>query len=60
MSKAKLTRIFNPFFTTKPKGIGLGLAACRSIVESHGGRLTVDRNVHGGALFTFTLPLRER
>lgn len=59
VSKTKLTQIFNPFFTTKPKGIGLGLAVCRSIVESHGGRLTVDRNVHGGALFTFTLPLRE-
>ncbi|MGQ0698017.1 MAG: PAS domain-containing sensor histidine kinase [Panacagrimonas sp.] len=60
VSKTKLTQIFNPFYTTKPKGIGLGLAVCRSIVESHGGRLTVNRNVHGGALFAFTLPIRER
>lgn len=60
ISKQKLTQIFNPFYTTKPNGIGLGLAVCRSIVESHGGRLTVNRNVHGGAAFTFTLPIRER
>lgn len=60
ITKQKLTQIFNPFYTTKPKGIGLGLAVCRSIVESHGGRLTVGRNVHGGAAFTFTLPTRER
>ncbi|MGQ0502148.1 MAG: PAS domain-containing sensor histidine kinase [Panacagrimonas sp.] len=59
IGKTKLTQIFNPFYTTKPKGIGLGLAVCRSIVESHGGRLTVTRNVHGGAHFAFTLPIRE-
>lgn len=60
VSKTKLTQIFNPFYTTKTNGIGLGLAVCRSIVESHGGRLTVTRNVHGGAAFSFTLPIRER
>lgn len=60
ISKTKLTQIFNPFYTTKPNGIGLGLAVCRSIVESHGGRLTVTRNVHGGAGFAFTLPISER
>lgn len=60
VSKTRLTQIFNPFYTTKPNGIGLGLAVCRSIVESHGGRLTVTRNVHGGAAFSFTLPIRER
>lgn len=59
VSKTKLTQIFNAFYTTKPKGIGLGLAVCRSIVESHGGRLTVARNLHGGASFTFTLPINE-
>lgn len=60
ISKTKLTQIFNPFYTTKPNGMGLGLAVCRSIVESHGGRLTVSRNVHGGAGFAFTLPISER
>ncbi len=60
VSKTKLTQIFNPFFTTKRNGMGLGLAVCRSIVESHGGRLTVSRNVLGGAAFSFTLPIREK
>lgn len=60
VNKTKLTQIFNPFFTTKRNGMGLGLAVCRSIVESHGGRLTVTRNVHGGASFAFTLPIREK
>ncbi|MGQ0621602.1 MAG: PAS domain-containing sensor histidine kinase [Panacagrimonas sp.] len=60
VTKTKLTQIFNAFFTTKPKGIGLGLAVCRSIIESHGGRITVDRNVLGGARFSFTLPVREK
>lgn len=59
VAKNKLTQIFNPFYTTKTNGIGLGLAVCRSIVESHEGRLTVERNVHGGARFAFTLPVRQ-
>ena len=60
VTKTRLTQIFNPFFTTKTNGMGLGLAVCRSIVESHGGRLTVTRNVHGGAAFAFNLPIREK
>lgn len=59
VSKTKLTQIFNPFYSSKSNGIGLGLAVCRSIVESHGGRLTVQRNVHGGASFTFGLPIKN-
>jgi PAS domain S-box-containing protein len=48
-------RIFQPFFTTKPEGIGMGLAISRSIIESHGGRLWAESSSKG-ALFQFTLP----
>jgi C4-dicarboxylate-specific signal transduction histidine kinase len=49
-------RIFEPFFTTKTEGIGMGLAISRSIIESHGGHLSIARTSEG-ALFQFILPI---
>ena len=54
---ATAERIFQPFFTTKEEGMGLGLSLCRSIIDSHGGRLWFSRNDGVGTTFHFTLPL---
>ena len=49
-------RLFDTFFTTKPNGIGLGLSICRSIVEAHGGRLSVSPTQPYGSVFQIMLP----
>lgn len=50
-------RLFEAFYTTKPTGMGMGLAICRSIIEAHGGRMWAGANEPRGAVFEFTLPL---
>jgi PAS domain S-box-containing protein len=54
-----VSRLFDPFYTTKPAGTGMGLAICNSIVEAHGGRLWAGANEPRGAAFHFTLPLEH-
>lgn len=52
-------KLFTPFYTTKPDGMGIGLTVCHSIIQSHGGRLTFQRHPEGGAIFEFTMPIAD-
>ena len=52
-------RVFEAYYTTKPGGLGMGLAICRSIIEAHGGRTWAAANEPRGAVFQFTLPLER-
>ena len=53
---ADMGRIFEPFYTTKPQGLGMGLAICRSIIEAHEGAIWVTPNADRGVTFSFSLP----
>lgn len=57
ISEEMRDRVFDPFFTTKSEGLGMGLAIVRSIVESHGGTITIENADGGGARFGFVLPV---
>jgi two-component system sensor kinase FixL len=57
ITKEAEKKIFQPFFTTKSSGLGLGLAICQSIIASHGGVLSFTKNPSGGTTFHFTLPV---
>ncbi|MCU7819850.1 MAG: PhnD/SsuA/transferrin family substrate-binding protein [gamma proteobacterium symbiont of Lucinoma myriamae] len=60
ISEDKLKRIFNPFFTTKASGMGMGLSISNSIIEAHDGKLYAQNNTGQGAKFCFTLPITEK
>jgi signal transduction histidine kinase len=56
----RLNRLFDAFYTTKPQGLGMGLAISHSIIAAHGGRLWAKANAPRGALFQFTLAIRDK
>jgi signal transduction histidine kinase len=56
MAVEDFKNVFNPFFTTKPSGMGMGLAIVRTIVEAHHGQISAENQLSGGALFTVRLP----
>jgi PAS domain S-box-containing protein len=60
LDPALLSQLFQPFITTKPEGVGMGLAICDTIVRAHGGRLTAGANEPRGAVFQFTLRAQHR
>jgi PAS domain S-box-containing protein len=59
IAEGDLARVFEPFFSTKPEGLGMGLSISRSIVQAHGGRIWTENNVGGGAVFHCVLPAAQ-
>jgi PAS domain S-box-containing protein len=53
-----LEKVFEPFFSTKPHGMGLGLSVCRTIIDAHGGKLWAANNAERGTTFYFTIPVK--
>ena len=59
LPKEKMKKLFTPFFTTKAKGLGMGLAICKKFVESHGGSIEVESEEGKGSTFTVKLPIQQ-
>jgi C4-dicarboxylate-specific signal transduction histidine kinase len=59
IAEGDLARVFEPFFSTKPEGLGMGLSISRSIVQAHGGRIWAENNVGSGAVFHCVLPAAQ-
>jgi len=57
IEEANLPKIFAPFFTTEARGLGMGLAFCKEVVEAHGGDIEAESKVGVGTKFTVSLPL---
>ncbi|MEM3441218.1 MAG: HAMP domain-containing sensor histidine kinase, partial [Candidatus Bathyarchaeia archaeon] len=60
ISEEHLKRIFEPLFTTKARGMGLGLPICKRMVEAHGGAISVESEQNKGTTFTITLPIEPK
>ena len=60
LTDEQLPRMFEPFYTTKPDGMGLGLAICQTIMNAHDGTVDVERNADRGTTFSFSLPVLTR
>jgi signal transduction histidine kinase len=59
IDRTLIDAIFNPFFTTKPDGVGLGLAIVSKIVDQHGGKIVVESEQGKGSVFRVSLPVAE-
>ena len=60
ISPEHVEHLFDPFYTTKPDGMGMGLSICQSIIEGHGGRIWMTANAPRGAAFHFTIPITRQ